>query len=84
MVLTGWHDYNKKGPERINTVPSIKGDIHIHKGVWIGSGAIILGGVTIGENAVIGAGSVVTKNVEKDTMVAGNPAKFIKKIDFSE
>lgn len=84
MVLTGWHDYHKKGLERIYTVPSTKGNIHIYNGVWIGAGAIILGGVTIGENAVIGAGSVVTKNVEKNTMVAGNPAKFIKKIDFSE
>ena len=84
MVLTGWHDYYKKDLERIYTVPSTKGNIHIHTGVWIGAGAIILGGVTVGENAVIGAGSVVTKNVEKNTMVAGNPAKFIKKIDFSE
>ena len=83
MVLTGWHDYTKKGPERLHTVPSTKGDIHIHNGVWIGSGAILLGGITIGENAVIGAGSVVTKDVEKNTIVAGNPAKHIKKIDFS-
>lgn len=84
MVLTGWHDYYKKGYQRLYTVPSHKGDIHIEDGVWIGSGSIILGGVTIGENAVVGAGSVVTKDVEKNCLVAGNPAKFIKKIDFSE
>lgn len=35
-------------------------------------------GVVVGENAIIGAGSLVTKNVEKKTIVAGNPAKFIK------
>ena len=38
------------------------------------------GGITIGENAVVGAGSVVTHDVEPDTLVAGNPAKFIRKI----
>ena len=84
MVLTGWHDYHKKGLQRIDTVPSGKGNIYIEEGVWIASGAIILGGVTIGENAVVGAGSVVTKDVEKNCLVAGNPAKFIKKIEFSE
>ena len=44
----------------------------------IGSGATILGGVTIGEGAIIGAGSVVTKDVAPRTIVAGNPAKFIR------
>lgn len=51
--------------------------------VWIGSNAIILGGVIIGDGAVIGAGSIVTKNVEPFTIVAGNPAKEIRK-RFSE
>ena len=54
--------------------------INIGNNVWIGAGAIILPGVTIGENAVVGAGSVITKNVEKNTVVAGNPARTIKKI----
>lgn len=47
---------------------------------WIGAGASILPGVTVGEGAIVGAGSVVTKDVEPGTIVAGNPAKFIKKI----
>lgn len=38
-------------------------------------------GVTAGENAVVAAGAVVTKDVEANTIVGGNPAKFIKKID---
>jgi len=44
----------------------------------IGSGATVLCGVTIGENAIVGAGSVVTKNVPPDAVVAGNPARVIK------
>lgn len=47
--------------------------------VWIGARAIISPGVRIGEGAVIGAGSVVTRDVEPYTIVAGNPARFIKK-----
>ena len=54
--------------------------IHIGKRVWIGAGSTILPGVTIGDNSVIGAGSVVTKNVEADTIVAGNPARVIRRI----
>ena len=54
--------------------------IIIKKNAWIGAASTILPGVTIGENAVIAAGSVVTKNVPKNTMFAGIPAKLIKKI----
>lgn len=55
--------------------------IHIGKNVWIGSNATILQGVTIGDNAIVAAGAVVTKDVAKNTIVGGVPAKFIKKID---
>jgi acetyltransferase-like isoleucine patch superfamily enzyme len=55
-------------------------ETHVKKGASIGSNATILCGITIGENALIGAGSVVTKNVGANTVVAGNPAKVIKKI----
>lgn len=54
--------------------------IIIGKNVWIGAGAIILPGVHIGDGAVVGAGSVVTKDVSANTVVAGNPTKPIKKI----
>ncbi|RJO60194.1 N-acetyltransferase [candidate division WS5 bacterium] len=53
----------------------------IQKGASIGSSATILCGITIGENAMVGAGSVVTKDVAPNTVVAGNPAKFIKTIE---
>ncbi len=54
--------------------------IIIEDKVWVGFNSIILKGVRIGEGAIIGAGSVVTKDVEPFTVVAGNPAKFVKKI----
>lgn len=54
--------------------------VYIGKNAWIGAGATILPGVTIGDNAVVGAASVVTKDVAPNTIVAGNPAKFIKAI----
>lgn len=52
----------------------------VRAGASIGSGATILGGVTIGEKAVVGAGSVVTRDVPANTVVAGNPARILKKI----
>ena len=51
------------------------------KGASIGSGATILCNVTIGENAIVGAGSVVTKDVPPNAIVAGNPAKFLRFVD---
>lgn len=53
------------------------GDVIIGDRVWIGYRAIVLPGVTIGDGAVVGAGSVVTRNVEPFTIVAGNPATKI-------
>jgi acetyltransferase-like isoleucine patch superfamily enzyme len=48
--------------------------------VWIGSGVIILKGVTIGDNAVVAAGSVVNRDVSPNTLVAGNPARLIRTV----
>ncbi|MDO8749587.1 MAG: acyltransferase [Dehalococcoidia bacterium] len=52
----------------------------VRRGASIGSSATILCNVTIGENAIVGAGSVVTKDVAPNTIVAGNPARVIRKI----
>jgi acetyltransferase-like isoleucine patch superfamily enzyme len=53
----------------------------IRKGASIGSGVTILCGVTVGENAIVGAGSVVTKDVPANAIVAGNPARIKRYID---
>ena len=78
MLLTPKHNIYKLGLERIKDVTSKP--IVIKRGCWIGTRSIIFGGVTIGVNSVVGAGSIVTKNVASYTLVAGNPAKFIKRI----
>lgn len=53
----------------------------IKKGASIGSSATILCGITIGENSIVGAGAVVTKDVPPNTVVIGNPARFLKKFE---
>ena len=53
----------------------------ICNGVNVGANCVIIGGITIGENSIIAAGSVVVKNVLPNSIVAGNPAKFIKHIN---
>ncbi|MUJ25509.1 CatB-related O-acetyltransferase [Aliivibrio fischeri] len=55
-----------------------KGDTRIHDGAWLGMRSMIMPGVTIGEGAVIAANSVVTKDVEPYSVVAGSPAKHVK------
>lgn len=55
--------------------------INIGSDVWIGGGAIVNPGISIGDRSVIGSGSVVTKDVPSDVLVAGNPARVIKAID---
>lgn len=53
----------------------------VKKGASIGSSATIMCGITIGKNAIVGAGCVVTKDVPDNTIVVGNPAKILKKVD---
>ena len=72
-IVTDNHDFANRMVLRCKPV-------HIGRNAWIGVGAIILPGVTIGENAVVAAGAVVTKDVAPNSIVGGNPAKFIKNI----
>ena len=67
---------NRPPRPRLKTAP-----IKIGDNVWIGMNAVILKGVTIGDNSVVAAGSVVTKSVEPNTVVAGNPAVVVKKFE---
>lgn len=84
FILSGGHPYDTlstypfaffatKHPESTS-----KGPIIIEDDVWIGFGCIILSGVHIGKGAIIGAGSVVTKDIQPYSIVAGTPAKIIK------
>ncbi len=54
--------------------------INIEDDVWIGSGAVLTDGVTIGAGSVVAAGSVVTRDVDARTVVAGSPARFIRRV----
>ena len=54
--------------------------IAIEGNVWLGGGVIVLPGVTIGENTVVGAGSIVTKELPKNVVAAGNPARVVRSL----
>ena len=62
-------------------MPDKEGKVTICKDVWLGTGCVILPGITVGECAIVAAGAVVTKNVEPKTIVGGVPAKKISEID---
>jgi acetyltransferase-like isoleucine patch superfamily enzyme len=66
-----WQGFESKGPTRI-------GD-----NCWLGAHTVVTSGVTIGERCVVGADSVVTKDVEPHSIVAGAPAKLIRRIDYA-
>ena len=59
--------------------PSCKGDIIIENDVWIGANSTIMSGIRIGNGSVVAAGSTVTKDIPPYSIVAGNPAKVVKK-----
>jgi maltose O-acetyltransferase len=77
MILTETHDL---GTAERRTGPVRALPVKIKDGAWIGARTMILPGVTIGQGAVVAAGSIVTKDVPPNTIVAGSPAKVIKEL----
>ena len=55
--------------------------IHIGSNCWLGSGVVVLPGVTIGDNTVIGAGSIVTKDIPANVVAVGNPCHVLREIN---
>jgi maltose O-acetyltransferase len=85
-VMIGPHVQIYTPAHMLQAEPRIQGyevakAITIEDNVWIGGGAILLPGVSIGRNAVVGAGSVVTRSVPANMVVAGNPARVIREIE---
>lgn len=74
-ILTACHPLD---PEQRNRTVEWAEPVVIGNNVWIGADVTVLPGVTIGDNTVVGAGSVVTRDVPADVVVAGNPARIIR------
>ena len=72
----GYEERMKKPESKGKTIP-----IKICEGAFVGACTIVLKGVTIGKYSVIGAGSIITKNIPEGEIWAGNPAKYIKKVN---
>lgn len=72
-------DHGTRKDEKINLQVHTDSPIWIGNDVWIGAGSIILKGVKVNDGAIIAAGSIVTKDVPSFSIVAGNPAKVIRK-----
>lgn len=78
MILTGSHDF-KDGQQRSGTYEFKP--VKIGDGCWLGARVLILPGVTIGEGCVVAAGSVVTHSMPPHSLIAGNPARVVRKLD---
>jgi acetyltransferase-like isoleucine patch superfamily enzyme len=71
-----WHDIHDRTSAPGGTRPIV-----LERGAWVGDSAIVCKGVRVGENSIIGAGAVVTRDVPPNAVVAGNPARVVKRLD---
>lgn len=78
-ISTATHTPSYRFEDRVNPIYK---EVSIGNNVWIGSNVCIIGGVTIGDNSIISAGSLVHKNIPKNSMYGGNPARFIRNIRY--
>lgn len=79
-VLTGTHDFTKFGAERQVAVPKSGRDVVIDEGAWVSSNVVVVAPCHIGAHSVVGVGSLVLGDVEAYTVVAGSPAKMLRRI----
>ena len=77
-IIGGDHVYNYPGKPMTKSARGKQKAVIIEKDVWVGHGTIIMHGVTLGEGCIISAGSIILKDVQSYSIMAGNPAKIIK------
>ena len=78
VLATEYHPENPETRHSLLTKPIV-----VKRNAWLGANVTVLAGVTIGENAIVAAGSVVTKDVPDNMVVAGSPARVIREIKIS-
>lgn len=79
-VLTGTHDWRVFGAARQTAVPKTGNDVVVEEGVWVSSGATLVGPCRVGANAVVAVGAVVLGDVAPYTIVGGVPARVLREI----
>lgn len=77
-IITGTHEI---GSHLRRAGELIARPVRIGAGSWLGAGTVVLPGVVVGAGAIVAAGSVVTRDVEPDTLVAGAPARIVRRLD---
>lgn len=80
-VLTGTHDITTFGRERQSAIPKSGRDVVIGEGAWLASLVLVLGPCWIGPHAVVAAGSLVIHDVDPYSVVAGRPARLVRRIE---
>jgi acetyltransferase-like isoleucine patch superfamily enzyme len=78
LIILSSHPNKSRLREEVGVV---NGSVTISDDAWIGAGAILLPNVKVGEQAIVAAGAIVTEDVPRRTVVAGNPARLLRRLD---